>query len=136
MNQNFLQTHTGFVGNVKVEVDLSNYALKYDSKEATEADTLKLTAKPDFASLKAQIDKLDVDKLKTDPASLKKLSNVADNNVIKKAVYDKLIAKASIIDTKIPSTSRLVSKTKYDSNKESLQQRLKILLKRYLILVG
>ena len=73
---------------------------------------------------------------KTDPASLNKLSNVADNNVIKKAVYDKLIAKASIIDTKIPSTSRLVSKTKYDSNKESLQQRLKILLKRYLILVG
>ena len=47
-----------------------------------------------------------------------------------------MIAKASIIDTKIPSTSRLVSKTKYDSNKESLQQRLRILLKRYLILVG
>ena len=63
MNQNFLQTHTGFVGNVKVEVDLSNYALKCDSKEATEADTLKLAAKPDLASLKAQIDKLDVDKL-------------------------------------------------------------------------
>ena len=36
-------------GNVKVELDLSNYATKADLKNATGVDTLKFTKKVDLA---------------------------------------------------------------------------------------
>ena len=54
---------------------------------------------------------MDVDKLKTVPAHLSKLSSVADIHVAKKTVYDKLIIKFNAIDTKIIITSGLVTKT-------------------------
>ena len=52
-------------GDIKVKIDLSDYATKADLKNATGVDTSKLAAKSDLASLKAGVDKLDVDKLKT-----------------------------------------------------------------------
>ena len=84
---------------MKVELDLSNYATKTDLKEATGIDTSNLAAKSDLASLKAETDKIDVDKLKAVPVDLSKLSNVANNDVVKKTVYDKLVAKVNAIDT-------------------------------------
>ena len=45
-------------------------------------------------------DKINVDKLKTVPVDLNKLSNVVNNEVIKKTVYDKLFAKVNNIDTR------------------------------------
>ena len=72
-------------------MDLSNYATKADLKNETEVDTSQLASKSDLASLKAEVDKIDVDKLK--------LSNVVNNEVVKKTVYDKLVAKVSNIDT-------------------------------------
>ena len=78
---------------------MSNYATKVDLKNATEVDTSKLAANSDLASLKAEIDKIDVDKLKTVPADLSKLSNVVNLGVIKKTVYDKLVEKVNNIDT-------------------------------------
>ena len=78
---------------------MSNYATKVDLKNATEVDTSKLAANSDLASLKAEIDKIDVDKLKTVPADLSKLSNVVNHGVIKKTVYDKLVEKVNNIDT-------------------------------------
>ena len=54
---------------------------------------------------------MDVDKLKTVPADLSKLSSVADIHVAKKTVYDKLIIKFNAIDAKITSTSVLVTRT-------------------------
>ena len=44
------------------------------------------------------------------------MSNIVDNNVVKKTVYDKLVTKISAIDTKIPSTSGLVFKTQHWNN--------------------
>ena len=52
-----------FEGDIDIKVDLSNYAAKADLKNATEIDTSKLAAKSDLASLEAEVDKLDVDKL-------------------------------------------------------------------------
>ena len=72
-------------------MDLSNYATKADLKNEREVDTSQLASKSDLASLKAEVDKIDVDKLK--------LSNVVNNEVVKKTVYDKLVAKVSNIDT-------------------------------------
>ena len=51
----------------------SSYATKADLKVATGLDTSNLAAKSDLANLKAQRDKMDVDKLKTAPADLSKL---------------------------------------------------------------
>ena len=67
-----------------MKVDLSNYATKLYWKNATGFDTSKLAAKPDLASLRAKVDKIDIDKLKTVPVSLSKLSNVVENQVVKK----------------------------------------------------
>ena len=47
--------------NVKVELDLSNYATKADLKNATGVDTSKFAKKIDLASLKCNVDKLDID---------------------------------------------------------------------------
>ena len=55
---------------------------KLDLKNATGVDTSKLAAKSDLASLKD--DKIDVDKLKTVPVDLSKLSNLVNNDFVKK----------------------------------------------------
>ena len=89
-----------FRGNVKVELDLYNYATKADLKGATDFDTCNLAAKSDLASLKAKADKMDIDKkLITAPADLSKLSNVVDNDIIKKTVYDKVVTEVNTIVT-------------------------------------
>ena len=42
---------------------------------------------------------MDIDKLVPIPVDLSKLSDVVKNEVVKKAVYDKLVAKVNNIDT-------------------------------------
>ena len=49
--------------NIHIKVDLSNYATKTNLKNTTGINTCKLAAKSDLASLKAEIGKLDIDKL-------------------------------------------------------------------------
>ena len=49
---------------------------------------------------------------------MRKLSNVLKNDVIKKDVYDKLVAKVNSIDT-----SGFVLKTKYDTDKLELENK-------------
>ena len=39
-------------------------------------------------------------------------------------MYDKLVLKVNVIDTKIPSTSGLVTKTQYDSDKQRLEKKI------------
>ena len=57
--------------NVKVELDLSNYATKADLKNAAGVDTLDSAKETDLANLKSDVDKLDIDKLKYLPSNLK-----------------------------------------------------------------
>ena len=47
---------------VKVQLDLCNYAIKSDLKNSTGVDTLKFSKKVDLASLKSNVNKLDIDK--------------------------------------------------------------------------
>ena len=49
--------------NVKVELDLSNYATKADFKNGAGVDALDFAKESDFANLKSDEDKLDIDKL-------------------------------------------------------------------------
>ena len=58
------------------------------------------------------------------PTDLSKLSNVEKNSVVKKAVYNKLVAKVDSMDT-----SRFILKTKYDTEKIKLETKILKLLK-------
>ena len=58
-------------GRMKVELDLSNYATNADLKIAKTADTSKFAKKVDLANLKSNVDKLDIDKIKNVPSSLR-----------------------------------------------------------------
>ena len=61
---------------MKFKLYLSNYATKTDLKNATRIDTSKLAAKSNLVSLKAEVDKLDIDKLVLDPVDFSKLSDI------------------------------------------------------------
>ena len=132
------------IGNVKVKLDLSNYATKADLKNATGVDTSDFAKKTDLANLKTDIDKLDIDKLKnvpsnlsnlkskvdkldigkleTTPVDLSKLSNVVKNDVVKKTGYDELVKKVNNTDT--TDTNDLVKKTGYDTNINEIEKRI------------
>ena len=119
-------------GRVKVELDLPNYAtmicLIIDLKTATDVDKSKFAKKVDLANLKSNVDKLDIDKLKTVPTKLSnlknkvdkldvdklvpflvdfnKLSDVVKNDVVKKEVHN---AKIEVIEGKIPDIANLAT---------------------------
>ena len=76
MRQYLPKLYEPFAGDISVKVDLSNYAINYDLKNATGIDTSKLVAKSDLASLKAEMDELDTDKLVPVTAELSKLNEV------------------------------------------------------------
>ena len=126
MSQYFPKPYEPFAGDINVKGDLSNYATKSDLKNATGIKASKLAAKSDLASLKAEVDKLDTDKLKsvstnlsnlknkvdkldigkleTTPANLSKLSNVVKYDVVQKTEYN---AKIRNIEEKIPDITNL-----------------------------
>ena len=70
MSQYFPKPYEPFGGDINAKVYLLNYATKTDLKNATEIGTSKLAAKSDLASLKAEVDNLDIDKLIPVPVDL------------------------------------------------------------------
>ena len=119
MSQYFPKPYEPFGGDINVKVDLSNYATKADIKNISDVDTSSFARKSNLASLKTEIDKLDIEKLVDVSADLSKLSNVVKNDVVKKAVYDKLVEKVSNT-----GTSGFVLKTKYDTDKAELENKI------------
>ena len=87
MSQYFPKSFNSHFGDrIKVKIDLSNYATKTDIKDIPHTDTSSFALKTDLASLKTEVDKLDIDKLVLIPADLSKLSNVLKNDVVKKCI--------------------------------------------------
>ena len=84
MSQCFPKPYGSFGRDINVRVDLSNYAIKSDLKNAAGVDTSKFAKKVDLASLKSNIDKLDIDKLKNVPTCLNNLKSKADKSDIDK----------------------------------------------------
>ena len=129
MGQYFLKPFRSFGGNINAKVDLSNYATKTDLKNVAYVGTSSFALKANLTNLKTEVDKSKIDKLEPVPVDLSKLSDVV-KNVVKKTMYDKLVAKVNNIDTidfvlitnykvdktelenKIPDVSNLVKKTK------------------------
>ena len=100
MSQYFPKPFNSYFGDsIKAKIDLSNYATKTDIKNISHLDTSSFAFKTNLSSLKAKVDKLDIEKLVPIPNDLSKLSNVVKNDVFKKTVYNKLVAKIDNIDT-------------------------------------
>ena len=117
--QYFPKPFRSFGGNINVKVDLSNYATKTDLKNVTHVDTSSFALKTNLANLKTEVDKLDIDKLAPVPVDLSKLSDVVKINLIKKDVYDKLVAKVDNINT-----NDFVLKTKYNTDKTEWEKKI------------
>ena len=119
MSHYFPKPFRSFGGNINVKVDLSNYATKTDLKNVTHVDTSSFALKTNLASLKTEVDKLDIDKLAPVPVDLNKLSDVVKNDAGKKVVYDKLATKVNNIDTR-----DFVLITKYQTGKTKLEKKI------------
>ena len=119
MIQYFPKLYEPFGGDINVKVDLSNYATKTGIKNISHVDTSSFALKSNLASLKTEVDKLDIDKLVPVPVDLSKFSDVVKNNVLKKAVYDKLVDKVKNINI-----GEFVLKTKYQTDKAELEKKI------------
>ena len=110
---------------MKVELHLSNYATESDLKNARRVDTSKLVKKIDFAILKSNVDKLDIDKLKNPPNNLSNLKSKVDELDV-----DKLVP--------VPvDLSKLSDVVKNDVFKKMyIMLRSKIVKRKYLILLN
>ena len=93
----------GSTNNIEVELDLANYATKDDVKNITHVDVSSYATKTNLAALKSEVDKMDVDKLKTTPADLAKLTNVVKNDVVKKTDYN---TKVTSIENQIAGVTK------------------------------
>ena len=119
MSKFFPEPYEPFGGDINVTVDLSNYATKTDIKNVSLVDVSSFALKTNLANLKTEVDKLDIEKLVPVPTDLSKLSKVVKNNVVKKTVYNKLVAKVNNIDA-----SGFVLKTKHDTDKSELENKI------------
>ena len=111
MTQYFPKLFEPFGGYINVKVDLPNYTTKADLKNPTRIDTSKLASKSNLASLKTEVDKvdIDIDKLIPVPADLSRLSDVVKNDVVK----------VNNIDSSV-----FVLKTKYVTDKSYLEMKI------------
>ena len=119
MSQYIPKPFRSFGGNRKVKVDLSNYVPKSDLKNVTHADTSSFALKTNLANLKTEVGKLDIVKLAPVPVDLSKLSDVVKHDVVKKTVYDKLVAKVNNTNT-----SDFVLKPSYNTDKKALEKKV------------
>ena len=119
MSQYFPKPFRSFGENINVKVDLSNYAIKTDLKNVNHVGTSNFAPKTNLASLKTEVDKLNIGKLAPVPADLSKLSNVVKSDAVKKTAYDKLVATVNNIDT-----INFALKTKYQTDKTELEKKI------------
>ena len=126
--------------NIKVELDLSNYATKDDVKNITHVDVSSYATKTNLAALKTEVDKIDADKLKTAPADLAKLTNAIENDVVKKTDYSTKVTSieaqiagltkntvdnlADITKLKAIDTNSFALKTKLASDVTTLENKI------------
>ena len=132
--------------NIKVELDLTNYATKTELKNITHVDVSSFASKTNLAALKTEVDKIDVDKLKTAPVDLARLTNVVENDLVKKTVYNTKVTSieaqiagltkntvdnlADITKLKAIDTNSFVLKIKLTSDVTTLENKMDIVDKK------
>ena len=126
--------------NIKVKLDLVNYATKTDLKNITHVDVSSLASKTNLAALKTEVDKIDADKLKTAPADLAKLTNAIKNDVVKKTDYNTKVTSIEaqiaglnknttdnlndIRKLKAIDTNSFVTRTKFSADTNTLDDKI------------
>ena len=135
----YLPAYESSTGNVKVQLDLTNCATKYDVKNITQVDVSSYANKTNLAALRAEVDKIDTDKLEKVPDDLAKLSNVVKNDVVKKTDFsaddsvkktkfsadtNALDDKIDKVDKKFPDVSNLASKSSITTLGRDLDDRI------------
>ena len=126
--------------NIKIELDLTNYATKKDLKNITHVDVSTYASKTNLAALKSEVDKIDVDKLKTTPTDLAKLSNAVKNDVVKKTDYNTKVTSiesqiagvtkntldnlADITKLKATDTNSFATRTKFSADTNALDDKI------------
>ena len=144
---NYFPPYNNSSKNIKVELDLSNYAIKTDLKNITHVDVDNYASKTNLAALKTEVDKIDTDKLKTVPTDLAKLSNVVKNVAVKKTDYNTKVTSieseiagvtkntldnlGDITKLKAVDSSNFVLKTKLASDVTSLENKIDTVEKKY-----
>ena len=137
--------------NIKVELDLSNYATKDDVKNITHVDVSSFASKTNLAALKTEVDKTDADKLKPTPADLAELTNAVEHDVVKKTDYNIKVTSieaqiagltkntvdnlADITKLKAIDTNSFVNKTKFSADINTLDDKMDGVEKNLLISV-
>ena len=120
MSQYFPKPFNSHFGeNIKVKIDMSNYATKTDIKNISHVDTSSFALKTNLANLKTDVHQLDIDIFAPVPVDLTNLSDEVKNDVLKKTAYDKLVAKVDDINT-----NDFVLKTKYKTEKTELEKEI------------
>ena len=135
--------------NVKVELDLTNYATKTDLKNITHVDVSSFASKTNLAALRTKVDKIDTDKLKTTPTDLAKLTNAIENYVVKKTDYNTKVTGieaqiavltkntvdnlADITKLKAIDTNSFVTRIKFSADTNALDDKIDGVGKKYLI---
>ena len=138
--------------NIKVELDLANYATKTDLKNITHVDVSSFASKTNLAALKTELDKIDTDKLKTAPTDLAKLTYAIEHDVVKKTDYN---TKATSIEAQIAGltkntvdnladitklkaidTKSFVTRTKFSADTNSLDDKIDGVEKKKLDISG
>ena len=119
MSSKYFPPYENYSTNIKVQLDLTNYATKDDAKNITHVDVSSYASKTNLAALKTEIDKIDTDKLKTVPDDLAKLSHVVKNDVVKKTTYNTLKNTVDAIDT-----SGFVTRTKFTTDTNALHDKI------------
>ena len=115
--------------NIKVELDLTNYATKTDLNNITHVDTSSFASKTNLAALKTEVDKVDIDKLKTAPVDLAKLTNAVENDLVKKTAYNTKVTSiegqlAGITKNTIDNLADITKLKAIDTNSFVLKTRL------------
>ena len=129
----YYPTYRSSRNNIKVELDLANYATKDDVKNITHVDVSS------FAS-KTEVDKTDADKLKTTPVDLAKLTNAVEHDVVRKTDYKTKVTSievqiagltkntvdnlADITKLKAIDTNSFVNKTKFSADINTLDDKI------------
>ena len=68
-------------------------------KNVTHVDVSSFASKANLASLKSEVEKIDIHKLTPVPNNLAQLSNVVKNDAVKKTDYNKLVTNVDNNDT-------------------------------------
>ena len=115
--------------NIKVELDLTNYATKTDLKNITHVDVSSFASKTNLEALKTEVDKIDVDKLKTAPVDLAKLTNSVENDLVKKTDYNTKVASietqiAGLTKNKVDNLADITKRKAIDTNSFVLKTKL------------